>query len=289
VHLKFNRLHNQNIIILGSRSYVGRYLSIFLEEKGFNVIRSSSETCDLTDPMSIQNFFKSLTEESYTVIFLAMIIRPHGNSFEGFEKNIQMTQNFVENVDRKKISSMIYFSSVDVYGINPSLPISENTCVSPDNWYGLAKFNCEWILKNFVGGNIPLAVLRIPGVYGASQGDNSVVCQFMNQIRNQKKVTIFGNGSVRRAYLLLDDLAQVVEQLLPCKFDGLLNLVPGTSQSLLEILECIGNHLQIPFEIVHNEELNQQRNFNLSFDISQLNKVIPVFEFTELEKGIQSY
>ena len=70
-----------------------------------------------------------------------------------------------------------------------------------------------------------------------------------------------------RGFLFEQYLARAIGHLLPHQLDGVLNLVPGTGQSLYEILKMIRDHLQLPFGIVYRK-CAHQRDFDLSYNIS---------------------
>ena len=63
----------------------------------------------------------------------------------------------------------------DVYGRSPELPMSETTSLDPDTWYGLSKSTSEWIVREESNANCPTCILRLPGIFGRSPKDRSVI------------------------------------------------------------------------------------------------------------------
>jgi UDP-glucose 4-epimerase len=275
-----------DIIILGSSSYIGGYLVQYFQSRGANIVRANSTNCNLLDKESVNSFFESLPKKKYLLVFLSVINRPEGDSLDGLQKNTLMAGNFVQAVDHHKISSVIYFSSVDIYGNHHELPIREDTPLQPDNWYGLAKVNCEWILKHELDSEIPLTIFRIPGVYGASPGERSIIRKFLTDIFERKKVTVFGDGSTLRDYVHVQDVAQSIEHLVNKSMVGAVNVVTGKSYSILQILNIMKDALATQWQIEFIEQ--NQRSFDLVFDNSKLLKIVPKFNFTKLETGIES-
>jgi len=278
------------ILVFGSSSYIGRSLCDYLEENNFKIIRSSSANCDFLNAESVKNFFVSLPEKSYSIVFLSTINQYEANSIVGFEKNIRIMRNFIDNIDLKNISNIIYFSTVKVYGEGPILPITETIKTNPDDWYSIAKFNCEWMLSHFFGEKIPVTILRIPGIYGAAPREQSVIGNFIKNIFEHQKVTIFGTGLAKRDYVYLGDLVQIVEQLL-LRHSSIsvqtLNIATGRAHSILEILENIRSTLAINFDVEYSSKDNN--NFDLCFDNGKLSSVLPSFHFKNLEDGLSSY
>jgi UDP-glucose 4-epimerase len=275
-----------DIIVLGSSGYIGSYLVNYFESRGIDVVSANSTNCNLLEDNSIQLFFKSLPKKKYLLIYLSVINRNDGDCFEGLQKNILMTGNLVYGLDRQKITSVIYFSSVDVYGNRAELPIKENTPLMPDNWYGLAKANCEWILKSELDSKIPLTIIRLPGVYGSSPGENSIIQKFITDIFDRKKVTVFGDGSTLRDYVHVKDVAKIIEYLMNNSAVGVINIVTGESYSLLNILNILKNAIEIPWQIEFIEQ--SQRHFDLTFDNSKLLELTPRLKFINIEEGIGS-
>jgi len=277
------------VIIIGKNSYIGRYLSNYLECNGqANLIALSSEDCDLLNYNNVTNRFSSLPKNASTIVFLSAINKSIDNSFQSFKKNIDMVKNFVDNARLLNITSIIYLSSVDVYGKNPDLPITENTSINPDTWYGLSKYVCEWILRESKGLNCPIAILRIPGIFGYSHGDKSVIGKMVSTIKSENRIYIHGTGQTIRDYVSIDDLCRLISELIQLKYNGVLNIATGQSRSIIEISRLIGSILCCIHDTKHLPA-GDERNFDLRFDNRKIGKVLPDFKFSELTVGINSY
>ena len=278
------------IVVFGASGYIGKFLCDYLRKNNFEVIRSSSVDCDLLNPASVKNFFVSLPERSYSAIFLATTNQLEANSIVGFKKNIRILLNLIEEIDLDKVSSLIYFSSVKVYGNQPKLPISEKTVTNPIDWYSLAKVNCEWMLNYCLGKKLPVTILRIPGIYGEAARERSIIGNFIKDIHQNGKVTVFGSGKVKRDYVYIGDLARIVEQLIVRYSNGgvgILNIATGQAHSILKILDKIRGTLGMDFVI--GDSMKGKNNFDLRFNTRKLIKLLPSFNFTKLEDGICSY
>ena len=95
------------ILVFGASSYIGRSLCDYLEKNNFEITQSSRADCDLMNSESVKNFFVSLPELSYSIVFLSTINQHEANTILGFEKNIKIMRNFIENIDLKKITNII--------------------------------------------------------------------------------------------------------------------------------------------------------------------------------------
>ncbi|MBU1858299.1 MAG: SDR family oxidoreductase [Verrucomicrobia bacterium] len=277
------------VIIIGQDGYIGEYLLHYLKcHSKDNVIAVSSKDCDFLDADAVAGLFKSLKGSNYRVIFLPSINRSVENSFGSFIKNISMVKNFIDNAKQISISSIIYLSSVDVYGKNSILPITENTIINPDTWYGLSKFDCEWMLGASGNLDYPATILRIPGVFGYSPRDKSVIGQMVATIKSERRVYIHGTGQSMRDYVSIDDLCRLIKEILPLKYKGVLNVATGQPKSLIETAHLIGSLLNLGYEIRHVPRDNE-RYFDLIFDNHRIFEVLPGFRFSDISVGIKSY
>ena len=281
-------IQGRNVLIIGKNSYVGEFLCQHFAARGAAVVAVGSSDCNFLNSSSVRELFKSFSGKPFTIIFLAVVNKDVDNSYSAFSDNAQMTWNFVSDARHANVESVVYFSSVDVYGRAPKLPMNETTAINPDTWYGLSKFTSEWIVREELGSKFPTCLLRIPGIFGRSRKDRSVIGRLIATIRKEGKVYIHGDGKLLRDYVFARDLCEVVERLVTRKASGTFNVATGTSVSLLQILEAVRQELGITFEVVHLPA-KTERNFDMRYDISGLSEAIGKFEFSPLRAGIGSY
>ena len=275
------------IVIIGKTSYIGLQLHHFFEIIGEDVISLSSKECNLLSFDQVRDFFKSLGNSKITIIFLAVISKSLDNKFEDYVNNITLIKNFIEAQKLANLKYIIYLSSVDVYGRNPKLPITEESKLDPDTLYGLAKQTSEWMLIKSANVRCPVAVLRIPGIYGCGFGDKSIISKMISEIE-KGVVTIYGDGKTQRDYVYVGDLCWVIHNLISIRHQGILNVVTGHSTNMLELSKIIQHSLQKNTCIIQNEK-NAERSFDLVFDNSLLRSILPKFKFSSLDFGIQTY
>ena len=281
-------VQGRNVLIIGKNSYVGEFLCQHFSAQGAAVVAVGSSDCNFLDFPSVHKLFKSLGGKPFAIIFLAVVNKDVDNSYSAFLDNVQMAWNLVSGARDANVESVVYFSSVDVYGRAPKLPMSETTSLDPDTWYGLSKSTSEWIVREELGSKFPTCLLRIPGIFGRSRKDRSVIGRLIATIRKEGKAYIHGDGKLLRDYVFAPDLCQVVERLVTRKASGTFNVATGTSVSLLQILEAIRKALGIDFEVVHLPA-NAERSFDMRYDISKLSAAIGKFDFSPLSAGIRSY
>jgi UDP-glucose 4-epimerase len=285
---RFLMNQDTNVLIVGKNSYVGEFLLDHFAAQGAHVSAIGSSDCNFLEAEQVGEFFKSLPKVPLTILFLAVVNKNIRNSYSAFQDNVQMAWNLVTNLRDVNIESLIYFSSVDVYGRSPKLPMNETTSLDPDTWYGLSKSTSEWIVREETNSSCATCVLRLPGIFGRSHQDRSVIGRLISSIRNEGKVYIDGDGEVLRDYVFAPDLCRVVERLIARKASGTFNLATGATVSLRQILATIRETLAVDFEVVHLPA-NVERNFDMCYDTARLSAALGEFDFSPLEAGIRSY
>jgi len=278
----------KHVLIVGKNSYVGEFLRDHFVAQGAHVSAIGSSDCNFLETEQVREFFKGLPKEPLTILFLAVVNKNILNSHSAFRDNVQMTWNLMSNLRDVNVESLVYFSSVDVYGRSPKLPMSETTSLDPDTWYGLSKSTSEWMVREESNANCATCILRLPGIFGRSGKDRSVVGRMISSIRNEGKVYIDGDGGVLRDYVFAPDLCRVVERLVARQAGGTFNLATGASVSLLQILATIRETLGVDFEVAHLPA-NVERNFDMCYDTARLSAALGEFDFSPLQAGIRSY
>jgi nucleoside-diphosphate-sugar epimerase len=276
------------IVVFGKHSNIGSAIVKSFSAQGMKLLSFGSQDCDFLNGRQCLKFFKNLSLGPCTIIFLSVISKWLRNNYEAFLENIALVNNFIEAQSHINVKQIIYFSSVDVYGASPALPISEGTTIEPDSWFGLVKYCCEWELKHSPLIKCPLTVLRIPGAYGNPHNDRSAISKFIRDIKNKGRIEISGSGEILRDYIHTQDIADMIKLLMQKQYDGTLNLATGKSNSLLEIIEIIRRIIPDKFAVIHKVS-DPQREFDLSFNVSKLRLLFPKFKFTNLENGIRAY
>jgi UDP-glucose 4-epimerase len=131
-----------------------------------------------------------------------------------YTNNVIGSVNLINAAVRTEISRFVFTSSIAVYGTN-QLPMIEELTPSPEDPYGVAKYAVELDLRaahEMFG--LDYTIFRPHNVYGEHQniGDRyrNVVGIFMNQVMQGEPMTIFGDGSQRRAFSHIDDVAPLI-------------------------------------------------------------------------------
>jgi len=137
-----------------------------------------------------------------------------------FIRNFNYTNNLIGSVNlinasvNFDVKCFVFTSSIAVYGAN-QLPMTEDLTPQPEDPYGIAKYAVEQDLKaahEMFGLNH--VIFRPHNVYGEFQniGDKyrNVIGIFMNQIMNDKPLSIFGDGTQSRAFSYIKEISGTI-------------------------------------------------------------------------------
>jgi UDP-glucose 4-epimerase len=125
-------------------------------------------------------------------------------------------------------------------------------------------------------------------VYGWAPRDQSVIGRIVSSMRTTGRVTVHGRGTALRDYVSLDDLCRLLDQLLPLRYHGILNVATGQSRRIIDIVKLVGDVVQLRYETVY-ADVDPERDFDLTFQTDTLRSLVPAFQFSDIETGIRSY
>ena len=146
------------------------------------------------------------------------------NSFDDSLKytydNILGTHTLLESCRKYgKIMKFIHISTDEVYGESllseDEEKKNEQSILCPTNPYAATKAGAELIANSYrYSFKMPIIITRGNNVYGPNQYPEKLIPRFIDLLKNNKKVTIQGDGSNVRAFLHSLDVAKALELIL---------------------------------------------------------------------------
>lgn len=146
------------------------------------------------------------------------------NSFEDSIKfthdNILGTHTLLESCRKyKKIQKFIHVSTDEVYGESMNsvdeTHKTEHSILCPTNPYAATKAGAELIAQSYTHSyKMPIIITRGNNVYGRGQYPEKLIPKFVKLLKENKKVTIQGDGSSVRAFLHAYDTVKAFESIL---------------------------------------------------------------------------
>ena len=275
------------IVILGHTGFLGGALFKHFKKAGkYPVNGYNSTSLDLTTPESVTQLREILDEN--TVLIVATFIGEKKHTVDGLSSNVIVDQNIARALEQKPVKKCLYISSNSVYGEEKTnLNLTEETQIGPTSLYGVSSYIGEQTLR-IVAANtgFPILVLRCCKVYGPGDHDTTSYSpgKLINNMLQENKIFLFGEGEDKRDFLFVDDFLKITERLLFKDLAGTFNLATGESHSFQEMANTLCSITSRRSEIIFLPRKLKQAN--LGFNIKKLLAELPNFSFTSLEQGL---
>jgi len=209
-----------------------------------------------------------------------------------------ISTNLVESVAlldlciKYKVKKFVYFSSGGtVYGNTDVSQISEDHPTLPICSYGIVKLAFEKYIQMYHHlYGIDYSILRVSNPYGPRQDPRKmqgVVGVFLYKVLQKEKITIWGDGSVIRDYIYVDDVIEAALLAIKSKELHLLNIGSGSSTTLIQLVKTIESVLGVSADI----EYKGARNFDaqrMVLDCSLAKLKLGWSPKTNLDDGIEA-
>ncbi|MCK5055504.1 MAG: NAD-dependent epimerase/dehydratase family protein [Candidatus Aminicenantes bacterium] len=160
--------------------------------------------------------------------------------------NLRATVHLLEKCVQHKVEQIVFPSSGGtIYGNIKKEKFSENDLTVPITPYGISKLAIERYLEYFnINFGLDYLIFRYSNPYGPRQnlvGSQGIIPIFLNKIRNNEAISIFGDGENVRDYIYIEDSINLSLEFffkINRKFN-VYNIGSGTGISINEIVRII--------------------------------------------------
>ena len=259
-------------LVTGGAGFIGSNLVDYLLKQGHEVICVDNESaecndkfywndkaCNIIGDITDYKFMKNLFTEVDYVFHLAAESRLQPaikNPIEAVYKNCVGTTTILQCAREAGVKRFIYSSTSSGYGFNPSpnVETQPDDCLNP---YSASKVAAEKFCKMYSDlYGLETVVLRYFNVFGErspTRGQYApVIGIFDRQKNNKEPLTIVGDGTQRRDFIYVGDVAKAnliaAEATIDKKYLGqVFNIGSGINYSVQEIADAISdNQTYIP-------------------------------------------
>ncbi len=237
----------------------GHYLRIFERPRvqPYRVF-SDTEMVEWTtgDILSVRDISLAL-EGMELVVHLVSTTLPKGSNDDPIydvESNVVGSLKILYSMVEMNIKKIIFISSGGtVYGTPQYLPVDERHPCEPQVSYGITKLTIEKYLSLYekIYG-IKTITLRVANPFGKRQRVETAqgaVGVFLHRVINGQPIEIWGDGSVTRDYIYIDDVAEMFSRAV--NYNGsksVFNVSNGIGTSLNELVSVIEDALKCKIE-----------------------------------------
>ncbi len=265
---RLSKLKNSKIVVFDNNSRISR---IHKKKKSKNIVYINA---DIRNKSKLNLTFKKF--KINTIIHLAYI---NGTKFfyhkpcEIIDVAAKGMQNVIELGIKYRIPNFFLASSSEVYHEPRIIPTPENIDLKiPDIFnprfsYGGGKIFCELMAANYGKKYFKkMIIFRPHNVYGPNMGNEHVIPEFINRLKNQKnknvQFKIKGSGKEKRSFIFIDDFAD----------------------AFMLILKK-GDHLNI-YNIGNDSMISIK---SLADEISKLMNFVPRYKYLSIAKGATKF
>ena len=166
--------------------------------------------------LDLLNYIFQINKITHVIHFAAQshVQTSFTDAIQYTQDNILGTHNLLEAVRLycPTLKKLIHVSTDEVYGESmldaDEQHKTEQTILCPTNPYAATKAGAELLAQAYNHSfNTPIIITRGNNVYGPNQYPEKVIPRFIQQLHNNEKVTIQGDGSCVRAFLHSEDTA----------------------------------------------------------------------------------
>lgn len=262
-----------NVMLLGAAGFIGTNLAINLVRNGADKITlvdtkktffphiielQSMNVCIKEAHFTMNTDFEQLLENQDVVYHLVSTTVPTTSNQQIAQElaaNVVVTAKMLEACVKCGVNKVVFISSGGtVYGKEGNCPLNEDIPTNPISSYGVQKITIEKLLYlyNYLYG-LDYRVIRLANPYGPYQRPNGVlgaVTTFTYKALKREKVTVYGDGSVIRDFIYIDDAIRAIMNIVNGEsIYRTFNLGCGYGTSIKELLEIIQETLSIKMEI----------------------------------------
>jgi UDP-glucose 4-epimerase len=292
-------------VVIGGNGFIGSHLVDALVQQGHEVrafdrfssgspqFTSSEVNIQSGDFLSISDLKKAIEGQDYVFHFLSTTTPATAED----DPTLDIRTNVAQTVELLKLASdanvkHVYFGSTGgaIYGSQGREIYSENDRALPISPYGIGKLTIEHYLDYFrAKKHLSSTSLRISNPYGTRQKPQArqgLIPISLRNIAQGKPVLRYGDGSMVRDFVFVNDAVQMIIQLVGRENQHTLyNIGSGVGVSVNHVIETIRRMTGKDFEI---QEIPVPPTFvdSVILDTSRFCDEFGTVEFTPLEQGI---
>lgn len=300
---------NMKTLILGAAGFIGTNLALRLREnpeneltlvdrsKGYFIpaLQEDHRIHIMESTFDDTTDFDTLLQGQETVYHLVSTTVPTTSNqhiSQELQANVIFSSNLFEACVRNKVKKVVFISSGGtVYGREANCPLKEKTATNPISSYGIQKITIEKLLYlyHYLYG-MDYRIIRLANPYGPYQRPNGVlgaVTTFTYKALRHEKITVYGDGSVIRDYIYIDDAIRAMQKIVEGESKHrTFNLGCGEGTSIKKVLDTIEEILNVPLEIEYKEgrKVDVPENY---LDISRYEKYYGALNPVSLAEGIR--
>jgi len=302
---------NKLVLVTGGAGFIGSNLARYLLAKNYkvrvldnlstgkleNIKRFISDIEFVEGDVCDRERAKDIAEGAEFVFHLAAlpsVPRSIEDPFTTNRVNVEGTLNLLLAAKKSGVKRFIYASSSSVYGKTGATEKHEDMPVHPASPYALSKYAGERYCQIFFEiYGLETVCLRYFNVFGPNQDASSqyaaVIPRFIEQIKSDEPITIFGDGNQSRDFTYVQNVveANILAATVPGIAGEVFNIACGRRTTVKELANMLMKEIGANVEIMFIEE----RKGDIKHSQASIRKAREYLNYRpkySLEEGIKS-
>jgi UDP-glucose 4-epimerase len=248
----------KHILVTGGCGFIGANLVPLLEAQGYsvrvldNLSKGSKDYLagsnadirigDIRDRAAVSAALDGID----AVIHLAAygsVVESVADPDENFDVNVRGTFVMLDETRKAGVKQFIFASTGGALIGNAKPPVDETSLPRPISPYGSSKLCGEAYCSSFAAAyGMSITALRFANVIGSwSWHKKGAVTAFAKAILEDRPITVYGDGSATRDFLMVDDLCDGIRRGLTANLPGfnVFHLASGREVSVAELARLL--------------------------------------------------
>jgi len=251
--------NNSKIYVAGNTGLVGSAIIRMLHEKGFdNILSTPSSNWDLRNQEDVNRFFR-INKPDYVFLAAAKVGGIGANSEKPAEfiyDNLMIQTNIIDAAYRNGVKKLLFLGSSCIYPKFANQPITEDQLLSgplegSNDAYAISKIAgvkmCQAYRKQYGFNAIAVMPTNLYGPHDNFDHNSghvlpAFISKFHGSLEKSKhwEVALWGDGTPKREFLHVDDLAEAVYTCMEHYDSGdIINIGTGEDVTIKELAETI--------------------------------------------------
>lgn len=245
------------VLISGGAGFIGSHVTEELLNNNYDVVVIDNLATGVPEnvPDNVRFYHSDLNDPELEYVFeiekpdivihlaaQASVTMSMENPYDDFFTNTAGSLKILLLSEKYQVKKLLFASTAAVYGDPLYLPIDEKHEINPESYYAQSKYSAESYIKLYTKlSDLESSILRFSNVYGPRQNSNGeagVISIFINQLLNEKKVSIF-DGNQTRDFVYVKDVARACRLAIESKGGGVFNVSSSTETSINDLFRLI--------------------------------------------------